>query len=113
MTRPRNKLVKHSLLADIPAELPEELVEILATVDHGRVERIVSRGHASPPDFWYDQDRHEFVLLVQGSAGLAVEGMDQEIVLFPGDYLDIPAHVKHRVNWTERGTDTVWLAVFH
>ena len=40
-----------NLFADIPAELPEELIEEFLAHDDLRIERIVSRGHCSPPGF--------------------------------------------------------------
>ncbi|MBN1587264.1 MAG: phosphoribosylaminoimidazole carboxylase [Candidatus Omnitrophica bacterium] len=91
----------------------EELIEVLAEGKNVRIERIVSRGHASPPDFWYDQDTHEFVLLVQGEARLVFEEGPELVYLKAGDFLDIPAHRKHRVDWTLPDQDTVWLAVHY
>lgn len=78
-----------------------------------RIERIVSSGQASPPGFWYDQDESEWVVLLSGSAGLRLEHEDETRVLRPGDHLDIPPHCRHRVEWTEAGVATVWLAVFY
>ena len=78
-----------------------------------RIERIVSRGHASPPDFWYDQDWHEFVLLMSGRARLELADGAPVVELEPGDWLDIKAHVRHRVDWTDPEQDTVWLAVHY
>jgi cupin 2 domain-containing protein len=89
----------------------EEQVETLAQSSSARVERIVSRGHCSAPDFWYDQAEDEFVLLVSGAARLQfADGTVRE--LRPGDWLNIPAHVRHRVDWTDETTFSVWLAVF-
>jgi mannose-6-phosphate isomerase-like protein (cupin superfamily) len=102
-----------SLTAGIPRELPEELAEVLVGGGATRVERIVSRGHASAPGFWYDQDQAELVLLVQGRGAVELEGHEEPIVLGPGDWLDIPAHCRHRVAWTDAGQDTIWLAVFY
>jgi cupin 2 domain-containing protein len=93
--------------------LPDELFETLVSSDQVRIERIVSRGHASPEGFWYDQEENEFVLVVQGSAGLRVEGMDDILVMKPGDYMNIKAHVRHRVEWTDAACVTIWLAVFY
>ncbi|MBN2233354.1 MAG: cupin domain-containing protein [Deltaproteobacteria bacterium] len=104
---------KHSLLHDIPAVLPDERVDVLRLTDDRRIERIVSRGHASPPGFWYDQVQCEFVLLVSGRAGLRFEADDEITVLEPGDFVDIPARCRHRVEWTAADGDTVWLAVFY
>ena len=90
----------------------EERVDVLVQNDQLRIERIVSTGQASPPGFWYDQDEHEWVLVLAGHAGLRFE---QEEVrrLTPGDQVHIPAHARHRVEWTARDEVTVWLAVFY
>lgn len=102
-----------NLFQNIPQQLPEEFAEILAASDSVRIERIVSRGHCSPPGFWYDQAQHEWVLLLKGSASLRLAGQDEPVRLAPGDYVNIPAHVRHRVESTGAGEDTVWLAVFY
>jgi len=72
-----------------------------------KVERIVSRSHSSPPDFWYDQDEDEWVMVLKGRAVL--EFAEGAVVLGEGDYLTIPKHLKHRVR--ETSEETVWLAV--
>ncbi len=100
----------NNLFADIPREMPEELVGEILRMDALRIERIVSRGHASPPGFWYDQEMDEWVLLVKGSASLSFAD-GREIALAPGDHLLIPRHVRHRVERTDPEGDTVWLAV--
>jgi cupin 2 domain-containing protein len=105
--------VKRSLLEQVPQELPDEWVEVLCSSDAVRIERIISRGHCSPKGFWYDQETNEFVLLLQGGAGISVHGQDHTIVLEPGDYVNIAAHVKHRVEWTDPEEATVWLAVHY
>ena len=94
-----------------PGDLTGEAMEVLAQAAHVRIERIVSRGHASPPGFWYDQAEHEWVALLAGQARLEFEG-DEVRELAPGDCLLIPAHQRHRVAWTTPATDSVWLAVF-
>ena len=102
-----------NLFSDVPAQLPDELIDVLA--DNGQVciERIVSRGHASPPGFWYDQQQHEFVLLLQGQAELELQNPQELLRLRAGDYLLIPAHRRHRVAWTSSAEDCIWLAVFY
>jgi cupin 2 domain-containing protein len=107
-------LVSHgNLLADLPATLAgEELRTLLATPDL-RIERIVSTGQASPPGFWYDQDWAEWVLVLAGQAALLIEGEAAPRVLAPGSYVHLPAHCRHRVEWTSAKTPTVWLAVHH
>lgn len=89
-----------------------EQVEVLAEHDGVRIERIISRGHASPPGFWYDQDEHEWVMLVGGAATLELRDPDERLDLRPGDHLLVPAHRRHRVAWTMPEGETVWLAVF-
>ncbi|MDC7700123.1 cupin domain-containing protein [Vogesella indigofera] len=102
-----------NLFADIPASLPQELFQTLFSGSTGfRVERIVSRGHASLEDFWYDQDEHEWVLLLAGAAELAYADPPRRQRLAPGDAVMIPAHCRHRVAWTTPAQDSVWLAVF-
>lgn len=91
----------------------DEFFEALAGSGRTRIERIVSNGHASPEGFWYDQDINEWVLVLQGSAGLKFEGAEEVRVLMPGDWMEIPAHVKHRVEWTDPVHKTIWLAVFY
>jgi cupin 2 domain-containing protein len=106
-----NKL--KNIFQQIPAELKDELVEVLLQTRDISIERIVSRGQASPPGFWYDQDRNEYVILIRGSAGLLFDGKDEINIMSPGDCVNIPAHVRHRVEWTDPSQDTVWLAVFY
>jgi cupin 2 domain-containing protein len=101
----------NNLFLDIPLNLPNELVQTLLATPHVRLERIVSLGHASPPDFWYDQDQHEWVLVVQGAARLQFE--EETLALKPGDFVSIPAHRRHRVEWTSPDGPTIWLAVFY
>ena len=91
----------------------EELLTTLAERPGVRIERIVSTGQASPPGFWYDQPEGEWIVLLSGSAGLRLEHEAYTRLLAPGDCLDIPAHCRHRVEWTAQGTHTVWLAVFY
>ena len=69
--------------------------------------------HASPEGFWYDQEWHEFVLLLSGRAQVAFADGTLPVDLAPGDWLDIPAHRKHRVEWTDPKQNSVWLAVHY
>ena len=99
-----------NIFADLPeASAEEELTDLFARPGL-RIERIVSTGQASPPGFWYDQAHDEWVIVLSGAAGLAVEG-EAEMQLQPGDYVYLPAHTRHRVTWTDATTPTVWLAV--
>jgi len=100
-----------NVFAGVPASIPEELFQTLAESQHVSIERIVSHGHRSPRDFWYDQDQNEWVLLLQGAATVRFE--NEVVEMKPGDFILIPAHQRHRVDWTTPDEPTVWLAVFY
>ncbi|MDT8425513.1 MAG: phosphoribosylaminoimidazole carboxylase [Methyloprofundus sp.] len=100
-----------NILADIPTQLPTELFTCLLKNEQVQIERIVSRGQASAKDEWYDQVSDEWVLLLQGEAILAFSEPQEFKKLQAGDYLLIPAHCKHRVDWTLPDRDSIWLAV--
>ena len=102
-----------NLFRDIPAKLSEELIEVIARSDDVRIERIVSRGQASEPGFWFDQDTTEFVVLLAGQARLQFQTQAEPVTLLPGDYLTISPGEKHRITWTTPETETVWLAVHY
>lgn len=102
-----------NLLANLPADLPDELFETLLEHDSLRIERIVSHGHSSPDGFWYDQDQHEWVLLLSGEATLRFDEDDASVALRPGDAINIAAHRRHRVQWTTPDGPTVWLAIHY
>ena len=96
---------------DLPSSLPnKELFEPLVSADNILIERIISTGQTTPPGEWYDQDKDEWVILLQGEATLAYAD-GSEIKLAPGDYLFIPAHQKHRVEYTSSEPPCIWLAV--
>jgi cupin 2 domain-containing protein len=102
-----------NVFAELPVDVTEEVVDTLVNSSRVRIERIVSHGHASPPGFWYDQRDREFVILLEGAARLRFEDGEQAVEMRPGDFIDIPAHRKHRVDWTAPGEATIWLAVHH
>jgi cupin 2 domain-containing protein len=101
-----------NLFESLPADLENEAFDRLLATDQLKVERIVSKGHASPPGFWYDQQQSEWVLLLQGAARVRVEG-DCEHHLKPGSFLNLPAHTRHRVEWTAPDVETIWLAIHY
>jgi cupin 2 domain-containing protein len=105
MTRPSN------LFADLPQQMPDELFTTLLEAANVRIERIVSHSHASPEGFWYDQDQHEWVIVLKGVARLRFE--DGIVEMKTGDFINIPAHQKHRVEWTSPDEPTIWLAVHY
>ncbi|HEX8987423.1 MAG TPA: cupin domain-containing protein [Rhodocyclaceae bacterium] len=102
-----------SLFAGVVATAPVEAFTALLDRPGVRVERIVSTGQASPPGFWYDQPEGEWVLVVAGEARLQIEGEAQPRTLKAGDWIELPAHCRHRVEWTTPAEPTVWLAIHY
>lgn len=107
MTRAKN------LFEYLPRIADQEQFLTLIKAANIRLERIVSYGHHSPKNFWYDQELNEWVILLKGNAGIQFEGEDTVLNLQPGDYINIPAHRKHRVEWTSPKEPTIWLAVHY
>jgi cupin 2 domain-containing protein len=72
------------------------------------LEKIVSYGQPTQEDYWYDQARDEWVMLVKGTAVLLFDpgGL---VTLNAGDFLIIPAHLKHRVE--QCSSDAIWIAL--
>ncbi|MCC7300372.1 MAG: cupin domain-containing protein [Verrucomicrobia bacterium] len=103
--------MKKNLFESMPPSAPQEFLTELLSTSNVRVERIVSFGQTSPNGFWYDQSENEWVLLLEGSARLQLDG--KVVDLGPGDYLNIPAGVRHRIEKTDLESRTVWLAVFY
>ncbi len=103
----------NNLFCHLPTELPSELIESLVEKPGVRIERIVSHGQVTAAGEWYDQEDNEWVIVLRGRARLRLEGNDQTLEMGPGDYLDIPAHQRHRVEWTDTDEPTIWLAVFY
>jgi cupin 2 domain-containing protein len=91
--------------------LPDEVVNLLVERGNLRIERIVSTGQATSEGQWYDQDTDEWVLLVEGAAGLRIDGESEDRKLNDGDWIFLPAHCRHRVTWTRAEPPTIWLAV--
>ncbi len=106
------------MIANIFSHLPastvtnEQFTELLARPAL-KIERIVSTGQASPADFWYNQPGGEWVLLIQGEAKLRLADEPTARHLKAGDFLEIPAHQKHRVDWTPANQITIWLAIHY
>lgn len=103
---------KKNIFSQIPLGLKEELFENIISKDALKVERIVSYGHTTKEFEWYDQKDSEWVILLKGEAVLEFEDAP-DVKLQGGDYLNIPAHTKHRVSWTKPDEESVWLAIHY
>jgi len=101
-----------NIFSNIPDKPEHEVFEHLAGGRQVTIERIISRGHASPATGWYDADTSEWVIVLRGEARLTFEDRTS-VHLREGDYLNLPAHRKHRVDWTAPDRETVWLAVHY
>ncbi|EGG19627.1 hypothetical protein DFA_00205 [Cavenderia fasciculata] len=108
-----------NLLDNVPVVKTDgdEVFESLFDKQGIKIERIVSNGQCSPDDFWYDQEQEEWVFLIKGSASLEIKDdktptSTRMIDLVPGSYVQIPAHLKHRVAKTDTTQQTIWLALF-
>jgi cupin 2 domain-containing protein len=109
-----NPLTPHApqnIYTDIPEVMSNEFFQILHKTSNMKIERIISRGHSTPAGQWYDQDSDEWVILLKGQATLSYEDTTQPVNLSTGDYLFIPAHTKHRVDWTHQSCESIWLAI--
>ncbi|MDH5764572.1 MAG: cupin domain-containing protein [Gammaproteobacteria bacterium] len=104
--------MSENLFSNIPASLPDEIFETIVKSEYVHIERIVSKGHKTVENKWYDQEKNEWVLLIKGSAQISFD-QGMAVVLKPGDYMNIPAHKKHRVDWTDNDVETIWLAVHY
>lgn len=102
----------NNLYTAIPNTIDEEQCEALLRGEQVRIERILSKGQTSPAEGWYDQEEHEWVLVLEG-CGIIGFADGREVKLQKGDYLHIPAHVKHKVLWTDPDNITLWLCVFY
>ena len=102
-----------NLLRDLPEVGADEIIETILAAPGLRIERIVSMGQASAEGFWYDQEEAEWVLLLAGGARLRFADEPEPRVLEAGDWVNIAAHRRHRIDWTDPDRPTVWLAVFY
>lgn len=101
-----------NIFSSLPDNLEQESFEELLLHKNIKIERIVSKGHTSPKAGWYDQDKNEWVLVLEGSGSILFENGD-EFNFKKGDYLNIPAHTRHKVNRTGPDSITIWLAIYY
>lgn len=101
-----------NIFESIPGNLDDEVVDLIVQNENATIERIISRGHTSPATGWYDQQKDEWVMVLKGEAIISFEN-GKAVNLKAGDYINIPAHTKHRVKWTDPNVATVWLAVHY
>lgn len=101
-----------NLLTSLPVDTEKEIFEEILSSDKISIERIISNGQSSPKQGWYDQEKAEWVLVLQGEGRILYDD-GQEFSLGQGDYLNIPARTKHKVIWTHPDKATIWLAIHY
>lgn len=104
---------RQNLFDALPDTSATEMFDELLCGKKFRLERIVSTGQTTPPGEWYDQSEHEWVVLLSGGAKILFEDSGTPIDMEPGDWINIPAHRRHRVEWTDPSEASVWLAVHY
>mgnify|MGYP000096090474 FL=1 len=107
------KINSGNLFSNIPRHMGDEVFDTILAFDGCDIKRIISKGHQSRPDDWYDQERKEWVMVLKGSAALKFKNEDNVVEMIPGSYVHIPAHCKHKVEWTDPDVETIWLAVYY
>lgn len=103
--------MKNNIFENIIINKDKEQFFDLLKNDDIKIEKIVSNGQSSAINFWYAQEKSEFVLILKGDAILEFETKCVE--LKEGDYINIKAFTKHRVKYTNKDEPTIWLAVFY
>ena len=106
-------MIPKNIFSSIPQPIADEIFETIVQAQHITIEKIISQGHSSPQDFWYDQQQNEWVIVLTGQAKLKFAEHDELVEMKPGDHINIPAHYKHRVEWTDPNEETIWLAVHY
>ncbi|BFM10242.1 hypothetical protein R50072_03950 [Simiduia litorea] len=101
-----------NIFEHLPDASDEEKFQMLLAQPNLKIERIVSNGQSTAKGYWYDQEQSEWIMLLQGGAGIEFKGQ-KPFALKPGDYLNIPARQQHRVAWTEPNMTTLWLAIHY
>jgi len=105
-------LNNQNIFSEIPNSLKEELFENIISTENIKIERIISDGHSSPKEGWYESEQNEWVIVLEGDAILTLES-GENIILKRGDYYNITAFTKHKVSHTSKSEKTIWLAIYY
>jgi len=104
------KIRNRNIFSGLPAAKKREVFQTLARGKAFKIERIVSCGQTTPKGKWLCSKTEEWVVVLRGRARLCFKKA-RELELRAGDFVFIPAHMCHRVDWTHPAKKTVWLAV--
>lgn len=96
----------------LPEKLSKEFedFQILYSNESVTIERIISQGQKTPDNQWLEQERNEWVMLIQGESMVRFQS-GEEFNLKKGDYVFIPSNTKHRVEFTSENPCCIWIAV--
>lgn len=100
----------NNIFDNLPDNLENEIFEDLQKSNNLKIERIISYGHFTPENEWYDQDKSEWVMIISGYGEILFENGTIK-KMKAGDYILIPAHQKHKVIKTAKNEHTIWLAI--
>lgn len=106
-------MTNQNIYENLPEAISEEMFDDLITGGDFRLERILSKGQSTPLGEWLEQETHEWVLLLKGRATLLFAEGSEILEMTAGDYVHIPAHTPHRVEWTDSEEATLWLALHY
>jgi cupin 2 domain-containing protein len=98
----------------IPGNLPKnfELFQSILSNGNLSIERIISTGQKTPENQWLEQDKNEWVILLQGETEIMFKG-EKSKILTAGDYVHIPENTKHKIIKTSTEPVCIWLAVHY
>ena len=105
-------MIHGNTFKNIPSDLTNEVFETLVQSSHCKIKRIISLGQVTPKNEYYEQNEDEFVIVLQGAATLLFLDTQKTMEMKSGDYVFIPAGVKHRVQWCDTKVQTIWLAIY-
>ena len=103
---------KENIFTNITKNTDQEIFEDIISKNGVKIEKIISHGQTSPKEGWYNSKKDEWVMILKGEAVLSFKN-SADVKLEKGDYLNIPAHTKHKVSWTLPNKETIWLAVHY
>lgn len=108
-----NSMQKGNIFSEIPTSIPKEVFNSIIDKDGIKIERIISKGHTTEKDKWYNQEKNEWLIMLKGKAELLFKNNNQIIKMKKGDYLNISAHTEHRVTKTSKKEETIWLTIHY